>query len=268
MELPEYGGIDLRLQAQKPIILGNKVLGGEKPLICISLIANDELSLQKEMEKAMDLSPDVIEWRIDYFDKIYDINNVNNALEILKTKAKDIPMIFTCRSYLEGGLKKIEDEIKIELIKNAIQSGNADIVDIELSLGKRKIDYIKSLTVKYNVALIISYHNFSETPSEKDIVEIIKEEIRNGADIAKVAVMPNNQEDVLKLMNATLIAKKAIDNPIITMSMGSFGVISRIAGWIFGSDLTFAAGEKESASGQLPIRDLKMLIEVLLKANN
>ena len=143
-----------------------------------------------------------------------------------------------------------------------------DIVDIELSFGKRNIDYIKSLTVKHNVALIISYHNFKETPSEEDIVEIIKEEIKKGADIAKVAVMPNNQEDVLKLMNATLIAKKTIDNPIITMSMGSLGAISRVAGWIFGSDLTFAAGEKASAPGQLPIRDLKILMEVLLKVQD
>lgn len=268
MEQPEYGGIDLRLQAKKPIKIGDKVLGGEKPLICISLTSNDELSLEKEMEKAMDLSPDVIEWRIDYFDKSSDVNRVNNILEILKNKAKNIPMIFTCRSYLEGGFKKIEDETKFELIKNAVQLGNVDIVDVELSFDKRKTDYIKSLAVKHNIALIISYHNFKETPSEEDIVEIIKEEIINGADIAKVAVMPNNQGDVLKLMSATLIAREAIYNPIITMSMGSLGAISRVAGWIFGSDLTFAAGEKASAPGQLPIRDLKILMEVLLKAND
>lgn len=249
-------------------MVGDKVLGGENPLICIPLTAKDELSLEREMEKAMDLSPDVIEWRVDYFDKSSDVNKVNKALEILRNNAKDIPMIFTCRSYMEGGFKKVEDENKLELVKHAIQSGNVDIVDIELSFGKRNIDYIKSLTVKHNVALIISYHNFKETPSEEDIVEIIKEEIKKGADIAKVAVMPNNQEDVLKLMNATLIAKKTIDNPIITMSMGSLGAISRVAGWIFGSDLTFAAGEKASAPGQLPIRDLKILMEVLLKVQD
>lgn len=268
MEFPEYGGIDLRLQAQKPIIIGGKVLGGEKPLICIPLTANNEISLQKEMDKAMDLFPDVIEWRVDYFDKSSDTYKVNNTLEILKTKAGDIPIIFTCRSYSEGGFKKIGDETRLELIKNAIQSGNASIVDIELSFGKRRIDYIKSLTIKHNVALIISYHNFIETPPEEEMVEKIKEEVRNGADIAKIAVMPNNHEDVLKLMKATLKTKKKITNPIITISMGSLGVISRVAGWIFGSDLTFAVGEKASASGQLPIRDLKMLIEVLLKVKD
>ena len=70
----------MRLQTKKTIMIRDKVLGGENPLICIPLTAKDELSLEREMGKAMDLSHDVIEWRIDYFDKIYDIHHINNTL--------------------------------------------------------------------------------------------------------------------------------------------------------------------------------------------
>ncbi len=259
-------GFDLRLITKKSILLRGKVLGGDKPLICIPLTAKDELTLYNQIEKAIKLSPDVVEWRVDYFEESCNVHKIYEILELLKTKAKHIPIIFTCRDHMEGGFKKIEDEIRLEIMKNALESGNIDVVDIELSLGKKKIDYIKSLTVKNGVALIISCHNFKETPLEEDILSIIREEIKYGADIAKVAVMPNNHEDVLRLMKATLKARNEIDNPIITMSMGRLGAISRGAGWIFGSDLTFAVGDEASAPGQLPIKDLKMFIEILSKA--
>jgi 3-dehydroquinate dehydratase-1 len=104
----------------------------------------------------------------------------------------------------------------------------------------------------------LSYHNFDETPDEAFILDRLVTAGKLGADVAKVAVMPKSYKDVLTLLSATYTARtERLDIPIITMSMGAEGGITRIAGGLFGSDLTFALGKASSAPGQIPIDDLR-----------
>ena len=86
---------------------------------------------------------------------------------------------------------------------------------------------------------------------------------RLGADIAKVAVMPNDPDDVLTLLSATRQASGQVQIPVISMSMGSYGAQTRLFGWVYGSALTFAVGARGSAPGQIPIEDLSMVLNVL-----
>ncbi|NLM42439.1 MAG: type I 3-dehydroquinate dehydratase [Clostridiales bacterium] len=254
----------MRLQAQMPIKLRNKLLGGKKPLICIPIISEDETHLVDEVNKVIKMKPDAIEWRVDYFESIKDFSKVNHILKIIRIKTDDIPIILTCRSHEEGGYKNIDDEVKLKLFEGAIKSGYVDAIDIELAFGKEKIEHIKSLATKKGVKLILSYHNFVETPSEEFMMRKIKEEITYGADIPKIAVMPKEQGDVLKLLSVTYNARKKISNPLITVSMGSLGFISRFVGCIFGSDMTFASGVNESAPGQMPIEEMRRFIEIII----
>jgi 3-dehydroquinate dehydratase-1 len=73
--------------------------------------------------------------------------------------------------------------------------------------------------------------------------------------VAKVAVMPREDEDVLALLTATAQASRSLTIPLISMSMGTRGALSRIFGHQFGSTVTFAAGLAPSAPGQwsLPV---------------
>jgi len=254
------------LTTRKTISLRGKTLGNGTPLLCIPIVSSEENSLCNEVKKVVDLSPDVIEWRADYFDNVTDIYKTQKMLDVIRIIAGNLPIIFTCRSYAEGGFKQIESSIKFKLIEEMISSGKIDAVDIELCSGKENIDYIKSVAQKNNVALILSYHNLQETPSAEIIIEKIRQEILSGADIAKVSVMANNEEDVLNLLISTLKARQETLNPLITIAMGGIGAITRAAGWLFGSDLTFAEGEKASAPGQMPIKELKTIIDALKKA--
>ena len=87
---------------------------------------------------------------------------------------------------------------------------------------------------------------------------------RSGADIVKLAVMPRRQADVAELLLATAQFKEQFpDTPLITMSMGSMGVVSRVCGESFGSCVTFGAGEKASAPGQLPVEELDTMLRIL-----
>ena len=86
------------------------------------------------------------------------------------------------------------------------------------------------------------------------------------ADVAKVAVMPQKLEDVLTLMQATLAASRELRIPVISMSMGAWGALSRLFGGVFGSALTFAVGAASSAPGQVPIEDVRAALALLRKS--
>ena len=77
-----------------------------------------------------------------------------------------------------------------------------------------------------------------------------------GADLPKYAVMPRSPEDVLALLWATLQAAGRWGRSS-TMSMGELGKVSRACGGMFGSCLTFGAGQNASARGQLNAEDLR-----------
>lgn len=254
----------MRLQSEKKVTVKNKVLGGPIPLICLPLVAKDRSALLQQTAELTQLNPDLIEWRIDGYDQVADIGACLEALLALKAAMGSIPLIFTCRIHLEGGFKKISQETRLQLITTAIASGGVEIVDVEMCNEPAFIEKIKKTTQKGNTKLILSYHNFNETPDETFIYDKLVMAQDLGADIAKLAVMPKDYADVLTLLGATLKARTgAVKVPIVTMSMGPEGGVTRVAGGLFGSDLTFAVGKEASAPGQIPIGELRQAMTVL-----
>ena len=76
--------------------------------------------------------------------------------------------------------------------------------------------------------------------------------------------MPQTTADVITLLDATQeMYHKHADRPLITMSMGSLGVVSRVSGATFGSSATFGAAKKASAPGQVSVDELRSILEVL-----
>ena len=87
-----------------------------------------------------------------------------------------------------------------------------------------------------------------------------------GADIPKIAVMPQSRRDVLTLLAATEeMTSTYADRPIVTMSMSGTGVLSRLCGEVFGSAMTFGAAGKASAPGQMEVEDLKTVLGLIHK---
>ncbi|NLL81887.1 MAG: type I 3-dehydroquinate dehydratase, partial [Tissierellia bacterium] len=108
---------------------------------------------------------------------------------------------------------------------------------------------------------------FFKTPEKDEIVSRLRKMQNMGADIPKIAVMPQSTEDVLTLLAATNeMHTKYADRPIITMSMGPLGVISRLSGELLGSSMTFGALGALSAPGQIPVDELITTLEILHKA--
>ena len=114
------------------------------------------------------------------------------------------------------------------------------------------------------VRLILSWHDFQHTPAEFEIVDRLARAEALGADIAKAAVMPVDGDDMFTLLEATRQARRgAVKIPLITMAMGAKGLVSRIVGPVYGSDVAFAVGVQATAPGQVPIEKLREVWRVL-----
>ena len=110
----------------------------------------------------------------------------------------------------------------------------------------------------------MSNHDFFKTPSKEEIISRLCAMQEKGADIPKIAVMPQSKKDVLTLLSATNeMVEEHADRPIITMSMAGTGLISRLCGEVFGSALTFGAAKKASAPGQAAVNDLNNMLQFL-----
>lgn len=256
----------MRQQSKVTIDVRGVVIGGKDPRICLPLVSAEPDDLLNEAQELIVKSPDILEWRIDAYTMLFDVNACLDALQDLRKAIGDIPLIFTCRSEKEGGMQKISQQNRQALILSAMSTGAVDIVDVELDNDATFLDAIIAGAKSADVKVILSHHNFTETPAESFICEVLTRAQERGADIAKIAVMPNCYTDVLTLLTATNTSRIGnIRVPMITISMGDEGGISRLAGGLFGSDVTFAAGRESSAPGQHSIEDLRKGMALLYK---
>lgn len=231
------------------------------PLICTPITGGSEGEIINQLNMLKEHDPDVIEWRADFFTELNDKERVLAVLSTIK-KQTDIPVLFTIRAMHEGGEEiPLYDREKTGLICDVCKYSSVDFIDYETSNGIQHLTEIKKAAEKYEKQLILSYHNFQYTPS----IEVLKEKaqlaVEYGADIVKIAVMPENKEDVYHLLEATRKIDEQLTVPIITMSMGEKGALSRVIGWAYGSVLTFGVGVEASAPGQVPVKALRNTIQ-------
>lgn len=254
----------MRQQSKRKVSVRGRIIGGPLPLICLPLVAKERESLLHQAGELTTMRPDLLEWRIDGYRNVTDIADCLALLQQLRKVIDNIPLIFTCRIDREGGLQEISRDKRLELIIAATESGNVDIVDVEMCNDEEFITSVKQNTAAHGVKLILSQHDFSETPEVGAIIGTLIKAEAMGADIAKLAAMPKVHADVLNLISATNRARnESVGVPMITISMGSAGKISRLAGGLFGSDITFAVGSQSSAPGQMPIEDLRSAMALL-----
>ena len=248
----------MRLQSQRKIEMMGRTIGGDTPLICLPLVSGEKDDLQSQAKVLRNLSPDIIEWRVDAFRNPDYVARCVQALSDLRPGIGSIPLILTCRIDTEGGIQKVSRETRLKLFKECIRTGLPDFVDIELCNDSSFIRDIFQEANQQDIKIILSFHDFEKTPEEEVIINRLVRAQDMGAHIVKAAVMPKDHNDILVLLNATLKARtENIQIPMITMSMGELGIITRIVGGMFGSDISFAMGSRQSSPGQIPIEDLK-----------
>ena len=241
----------------------NRIFGEGKPLICVPVMASTKEEIIKETRQLVEDKVDIVEWRVDAFEGIGSLNAIRDVLSELKSIVQDTVLIFTFRSKEQGGLISLPYDKIYDLHQVAAESKVADLIDVEYFQSDNIDREIKTLQ-KMGAKVITSHHDFYETPSEDVIFMLLEQMKHSHADIVKLALMPNNTDDVLRLLEETSHFHKRYPNqPLVTMSMGKIGCISRISGEVFGSCITFAAGRKASAPGQIPLEDLRKILDYI-----
>lgn len=180
-----------------------KTIGGSRPLICAPIVAKSAAELPRAVAEILALAPDLVEWRADYLAEIEDGPAVLAALAGLREGLEAFPLIFTCRVDREGGASSIPEERRLRLIGEVIDSGKADLVDIELCTEEGALRGLIARAKAKAVLVIVSNHDFKATPPLAEMVERMRREQELGADIAKIAVMPTCAGDILDLLAAT-----------------------------------------------------------------
>lgn len=250
-----------------PVVVRNVKIGEGIPKICVPIVGVTKEDIIKEAQTFDAIPVDVVEWRVDWFEHVFEIEKVKEVLKELREALKETPILFTFRTAKEGGEKSIEPKAYAELNKAAAESGYVDLVDVEAFTGDEIVTEIIEAVHQHGVKVVASNHDFDKTPEKDDIVGRLCKMQKLGADIPKIAVMPQSKEDVLTLLAATEeMNRKHADRPIITMSMAGTGVISRLCGEVFGSALTFGAARKASAPGQMGVEDLAQVLSLLHKS--
>lgn len=250
----------------KTITIKNIEIGKGAPKIIVPLVGKTEEELLEEITYLQDIDFDVLEWRADHYCHVDNPDSVKAMAKKMADLLPNKPILFTFRTANEGGVKPWPLSAYVELNKTMASSGLVDLIDVEVFIGDSYVKEIIDVAHKNNVFVVASNHDFEKTPTKSGIIYRLRKMQDLGADIPKIAVMPKKTEDVLTLLAATTeMNEMYATKPIITMSMAGLGAISRIAGTIFGSAMTFGAAKNASAPGQLDVKQLRYILDVLYR---
>ncbi len=219
--------------------------------VCIPITAETIKQAIADLKKA-EKFVNLIELRIDFIKGI-DEKKLKRLLEIKKKK-----IIVTCRPKSLCGNFDGNEEKRIQLLKKSIEL-NADFIDIEIGLNKDTIKNI--INNKNNTKIIVSYHNFNETPNLEKLNNVYNEIKKLSPDLIKIVTSANSIND-----NFIIFSLLKGKNELTAFCMGLSGQISRILAPKYGSKMTFASLKegRESASGQISIEEMKNVYNVSL----
>lgn len=212
--------------------------------IAIPIFQAKKEDVIKVAEDCIEKGADVLEFRIDALDN----PNFKDIQEIIEEI--NFPMIATNRISSEGGSFKGTEEERIDILLKCAPL--VDYVDIELQSDDKYIKQIHDT----GVTTIVSYHDFHKTPEINEIMYIVEKEQKLG-DIAKVAFMPNDLDDTLKILAILSHCENTI-----AISMSDLGSYTRVMASKFDSPITFTAGTDVTAPGQIDIETMKSLLNM------
>lgn len=209
------------------------------PRIAVPVIASTMEGALADIDAAA-AAAEIVELRIDYMKERPDLER------LVRHSTK--PIIVTNRHRAEGGEFQGTEEKRTAYLQQAVDLGAA-YVDIELN-------YFHPLTRNPKTLLIVSYHNFGETP--ENLLEIYAQIVNKGANIAKIVTMAQSPNDSPRMLDLVARVSQAGGN-IIGLCMGEEGKSTRILSPARGGYLTYAplSVDGASAPGQLTVAELK-----------
>lgn len=212
---------------------------------------------------------DILEVRLD---ALADLNPATaaEALAAVRKAAPQRAVLATVRTAREGGPADLTPDAYGTLLTGLCEAapGGFDLLDVEFSVGDPWRSTLLNAAHKAGAKVVCSCHDFAKAPATGAMVDLLVSMANAGADIAKLAVMPQSPADGARLLQATAeAAARRPETPLITMAMGAAGAVTRLCGGAFGVCASFGAvGGAASAPGQPDARHLRAAVQAVGQA--
>lgn len=210
-----------------------------------------------EEATALDLSKydgaDIIEWRADFL----PVDEILTVAPVIFEKFAGREVIFSLRTSEQGGQISLTSQAYVDLLKSIQTLYQPDYLDFEYYAHQEVFDQMTEYS-----NLILSYYNFERTPEQ--LMTMFSELTALSPRVIKFCVQPNNQQDVLDLMNFTRGFKTLNPNQdYVSIAMGEYGQVTRIFGQLFGSSWSSVKVDESLTSGQLSLLETKQILDIL-----
>lgn len=222
--------------------------------------------------RAREAGADALEWRVDALAGSVDLLDAEGqaprVLEEAQTAIQEhrlLPVLITVRTAAEGGQADLDDAAYGKVVSGLISRtqltlplGTQPRIAVDVEVDREPAAQLCRQAGELGVPVVASHHDFDRTPDTRVLLAKIRDMLLLGADVAKIAVMPNEPSDVSRLLEACASAVEVTEVPVIAISMGPLGRSTRVFGGDFGSAATFAPlGEDSTAPGQIPVEKLR-----------
>ena len=239
-------------------------IGEGRPKVILPIVERTEATILEKAAQFSTLPADCVEWRADHFEACTNPGATARCLQKLRVALKDKLLLVTFRTKAEGGEQPLTHADYLAFIHLVLDTDCADLIDIEFFTAGADLPALIADAHTTGAAVVCSSHDFCKTPPRAELVSRMVQMQKAGADLPKLAVMPQCRTDVLKLLAATAeMADFHPETPVITMSMGALGAVSRLAGEAFGSAMTFANPGQASAPGQVSLNIVNEVLDAL-----
>ena len=246
------------------VTVRNCPIGEGRPKVILPIVEPTESGILAKAREFSTLRAECVEWRVDWFDSCGDPGAVARCAQKLRVILRDKLLLVTFRTQGEGGEKALSHTEYLALLGLVLDTDCADLLDVEFFTAGEDLPALIQRAHSAGVAVVCSSHDFCKTPPCAQLVDRMVRMQQAGADLPKVAVMPQSPADVLELLAATAeMTEHHPETPVITMSMGALGAVSRLAGETFGSAMTFANPGHASAPGQVSLNIVNEVLDVL-----
>ncbi|HXE11972.1 MAG TPA: shikimate dehydrogenase [Bryobacteraceae bacterium] len=219
------------------------------PRICVALGFSAADPLIRAAEQEIKDGNLFLELRLDH------LRSPESGLSVISRLRKQNPEVFllaTCRHKQNaGGFKGSVDE-QVRLLARAAESG-ARLLDLEIESAEPAKNSVSDL--RRNASLIVSYHNFENTPA---LSAAWRRLTRIDADIYKIATAARKPSDDLRIAE---FFRARHDTPLVAFAMNEIGIPTRILSLAAGCLFTYAApmSGDGTAPGQIPAKAMRAL---------
>ena len=159
-----------------------------------------------------------------------------------------LPVILTARHRKEGGARFMADDERETILGTLLPF--AAYIDVELRSAKA-LKQILARARQAGVGTILSFHDFTGTPTATCLNRKMRDGLGLGASIVKIAVTLRGPRDL-----AELIALQTRSGKLATMGMGPLGKISRLVLPLAGARLVYGYLDRPQVDGQWPAKEL------------